>query len=86
MAQTKQEEIERNFEAFREKLSTLVAEHEGRYALIRHGEVKDFYDSVVDAQIAGNSQFDDQLFSIQCVREATEELGFFSYAIDPRHS
>jgi hypothetical protein len=86
MAQSKREEIERNFEEFRKELPNLVAVREGQYALIRHGEIKDFFNTALDAQIAGNRQFDDQLFSIQCVKETAEDLGFFSYAIDPRHS
>jgi hypothetical protein len=86
MAQSKREEIERNFEEFRKELPRLVAEREGQYALIRHGKIKEFFGSALDAQIAGNRQFDDQLFSIQCVIETAEELGFFSYAVDPRRS
>ncbi len=86
MARSKSEEIERNFEEFRKVLPKLVADREGQYALIRHGLIEDFYDSAVDAQIAGNRQFDDQLFSIQCVKETAEELGYFSYAVDPRRS
>ena len=84
MSQSKSEEINRNLERFLEALPTLVSDHEGEYALIRHGTIQDFFPSAIDAQIAGNQKFDDQIFSIQCVKEAAEELGCFSYAVDPR--
>ena len=86
MAVSKREEIERNFEEFRKILPKLLDQREGQYALIRHGEIEDFFDSALDAQIAGNRRFDDQLFSIQCVKDTAEELGYFSYAINPRRS
>jgi hypothetical protein len=84
MVRTKTEEIERNFEQFRKLLPALAADQQGKYALIRHGKIKEFFDSALDAQIAGNRQFDDQLFSIQCVKQVAEELGYFTYAVDPR--
>ena len=86
MARTKRDEIERNFEEFRKMLPTLVADRQGQYALLRDGQIEDFFPSAMDAQIAGNRQFDDRLFSIQCVKETAEELGYFSYAVDPRRS
>lgn len=85
MNHSKSEEIDRNLERFLEVLPTLVREHGGQYALIRHGNIQEFFYSALDAQIAGNQRFDDQIFSIQCVKEAAEELGWFSYAVDPRH-
>lgn len=45
-----------------------------------------FYASIIDAQIAGNNKFDDQIFSIQPVKEDAEELGYFPYAVDPRQA
>jgi hypothetical protein len=86
MSHSKSDEIDRNLERFLEVLPALVPDHEGQYALIRHGEIHEFFGSALDAQIAGNQRFDDQLFSIQCVRETAEELGYFSYAVDPRNS
>jgi hypothetical protein len=86
MSHSKSEEIDRNLERFLEELPALVGEHEGQYALIRHGKIRDFFDSALAAQIAGNQRFEDQIFSIQCVKETAEELGYFSYAIDPRQT
>ena len=60
--------------------------HSGKYVLMRHGEVVEFYGSAIDAQIAGNQKFDDGVFSIQQVKEVAEELGYFSYAVSPEKS
>lgn len=84
MSHSKSEEIDRNLERFLIMLPGLVDAHEGQYALIRNGEIKGFFESALDAQIAGNQRYDDQIFSFQCVRETAEELGYFSYAIAPR--
>jgi hypothetical protein len=86
MSHSKSEEIDRNLERFLEALPSLVGAHQGEYALIRHGAIQGFFPTAIDAQIAGNQKFDDQIFSIQCVKETAEELGYFSYAVDPRHS
>lgn len=86
MSHSKSEEIDRNLVRFLEVLPAIVGDHGGQYVLLRHGAIHGFYDSALDAQIAGNQRFEDQIFSIQCVNEAAEELGCFSYAVDPRAS
>jgi hypothetical protein len=83
MRHAKSEEIDRNLQRLSEILPDLMREHEGQYALMRHGVVVDFFDDVLDAQIAGNQRFDDSIFSVQRVQEAAEQLGYFSYAVDP---
>jgi hypothetical protein len=62
MTHSKTEEIDRNLERFLEVLPTLVSEHEGEYALIRHGEILGFFDSALDAQIAGNQRLTTRYF------------------------
>jgi hypothetical protein len=83
VSHAKSEEIDRNLERLSEILHDLMPEHEGQYALMRHGNVVGFFPDPLDAQIVGNQRFDDSIFSIQCVQEAPEQLGYFSYAIDP---
>ncbi len=83
---TKADEISRNYSHFRNVLPELVAEHEGKYALLRDGQVVQFFDSALDAQITGNNRFADELFSIQLVKESAEELGFFAYALHSRQA
>ena len=79
-------EIDRNLARFLEIFPTLARDHSGEWVLMRHEAVVAFFESAIDAQIAGNNRFDDGIFSIQSVKEEAEELGYFSYAVDPRLS
>jgi hypothetical protein len=81
---TKTAEIERNFNHFIQLLPSLMAEHEGEYALLRDTEIIAFYPSALDAQIAGNRRFPDHVFSIQLVKTTAEDLGYWSHALRPR--
>lgn len=83
---SKNMEIDKNLEAFLLILPSLLSGHEGEYALLRDGKVIAFYNNALDAQIAGNQKFEDGIFSIQCVKKTTEELGYFSYAINSRRA
>ena len=85
IALAKSEEIDRNLEKFFTILPELMADHAGQYVLMRHGEVIEFFESALDAQIAGNRKFADSGFSIQAVEETIQELGYYSYAIDSRN-
>jgi hypothetical protein len=84
--QEKTAEIDRNLIRFLELLPSLMIEHAGDYALMRDTSVIGYYRSAIDAQIAGNQQFEDHLFSIQHIREVAEELGNFSYALHSRQT
>jgi hypothetical protein len=79
-------EIDRNLARFLELLPGLAKTHHDKYVLMRHQQVIGYFDSAIDAQIAGNQRFDDQIFSIQQVKEAAEELGRYSYAVLSRES
>ena len=79
-------EIDSNLARFLELLPTLVKAHRDEYVLLRHQQVIGYFDTAIDAQIAGNQRFDDQIFSIQQVKEAAEELGRYSYAVLSRES
>jgi hypothetical protein len=81
----KSAEIDRNWERFMELLPALMGEHAGDYVLMKDRSVIGYYKSALDAQIAGNQQFEDQIFSIQHIAQAPEELGRYSYAILSRH-
>jgi len=76
------EQVLRNYEVFQEKLSSLVATHGGKFALMRDGEIVDFFDTVRDAYVAGQNLFEkDALFSVQEVVGTPVDLGFFSHAL-----
>lgn len=77
----RQIEVDRNLEAFREKLPELLLTHRGKFALIRHREVTGIFDTLMDALIAGQKLYSDQIFSIQEITEKFIDLGFFSHAV-----
>jgi hypothetical protein len=74
------QEIERNYAAFQSAVAALAQEHEGKFALMRHGEVVDVYAELLDAVVAGHSAFSDGMFSIQEVTMKPLDLGFYSHA------
>lgn len=82
MAHTIEHEIQKNFDFFQRNLSRYLPEAMGRFALLRDGGLVQFYDTVLDAEQAGEAKFDDGLFSIQEVTETSVDLGFFTYAFD----
>ena len=81
---SKIKEINRNYERFLTLLPQLLDAHQGDFVLMRHGEVIGHFEEAIEAQIAGREKFDDGLFSIQPVKQAAEELGYYSHALDPR--
>jgi hypothetical protein len=81
MARTIQEEVDRNYEVFRQLLPTIIQEHRGAYALMREGDIVTYFTTAVDARTAGEQLFPDGLFSIQQVTDTAINLGYFSYAV-----
>ena len=78
-------EVDRNYRAFAERLPGLLASHQGKFALMRDGEIVEFFDTARDAYVAGQKLFEaDQLFSVQEVIETPVDLGFFSHAVSQR--
>jgi len=79
------EQIERNYRAFTLKLPSLLMSHQGKFALMRDGEIVEFFDTARDAYVAGQRLFtDDHIFSVQEVVETPVDLGFFSHAVPQR--
>ena len=79
MPEAIREQVARNYQVFQEKLPTLVAAHGGKFALMRNGDIVDFFDTVRDAYVAGQRLFEkDRLFSVQEVVGTPVDLGFFS--------
>ena len=78
------EEIDKNFARFLELLPSLVPDRHGSCALMRQGEIVEFFPTAIEAQVAGNRRFADGVFSIQEVQEFAEELGCFAYALSTR--
>ena len=76
-----QRAVDENFEAFQKLLPELMNTRPGKYALMREGEVVEFFDSARDAMIFGQNQYSDGLFSIQQVVDKIVDLGYFSHAV-----
>jgi hypothetical protein len=78
---TQQEEVDRNYQRFKEILPTILKEQTGKFALMRHGEIVEFYATAADAMRTGRKFYADGLFSIQKVTREPEDLGYFSHAV-----
>jgi len=71
-------ELRSNYAAFRELLPVLLAAHRGEYALLRHGDVIGFYDTLRAALVAGRDAYADDLYSVQEVTDRKADLGWYS--------
>ncbi len=60
-------EEDRNFDAFSKRLFEYLAFHPNKHALMRNGEVIEFYSNYQDAHKTGKRFFDDRLFSVHTV-------------------
>jgi hypothetical protein len=78
----RQDEVDRNLEYFLSELPKLSQSHLGKFALLRHRTITDFFSTSVDAVKAGKSLYPDGIFSIQQVTDVPIDLGFFSHAGD----
>jgi hypothetical protein len=86
MLQAIEAEIERNFDFFQRSLAQYLPTQRGRFALLRDCNVVRFYQSAFEAEVAGETEFPDGLYSIQEVTESPVDLGFFTYAFDQRQA
>jgi hypothetical protein len=77
-------QVETNFVAFQQKLPDLLPSHRGKFALMRDGEIVEFYDTARDAFLTGQQVFPDGLFSVQEVIDLPVDLGFYSHAVPGR--
>lgn len=74
-------QVRRNYEAFRVKLPFLLPDHQGEYALMKDGEIVDFFNAAIEALVAGEERFGLGNFSMQKVMDTPIDLGYFSYAL-----
>lgn len=73
-------EIDSNFDAFQRHLNVSLASHRGEFALLRNGQIVEYFDRPGAALVAANQLFPDQLFSIQEVNDEPIDLGVWSHA------
>lgn len=74
-----QKTIDANYTAFRKVLPEIMQRQAGRFALMRHEQIVDFFDTARDAVTAGEHLYEDGEFSVQEVMRAPINLGYFSY-------
>lgn len=84
ISKAKRQEIEKNFKAIQKEMDRYIPLRANRYALMRHGDVVEFYVSYEDAYKTGRRFYEDGLFSIQKVTKTPEDLGYFSRAVHIR--
>jgi len=84
MAHTIEVEIERNYAAFKDMLSSLLADREGQYALLHNQKLQGLYPTAGAAERAGHAMFPGRPYSIQLVSDEPVDLGFFSHALSQR--
>ena len=73
--------IDKNLQVFQQKMPGLLKDHLGRYVLLHNEEISGIYDTVRDAQVAGNKLYPDGKFSIQKIATKPVDLGYFSHAV-----
>lgn len=85
MSDPVRQQVETNYKAFQEKLLSIMEAHRGKFALMRDGQIIEFFDTARDAYVAGQKLYSqDKLFSVQEVIETPADLGFFSHAVPQR--
>jgi hypothetical protein len=77
----RRQEIDDNLEFFLRELPRLLPTHHEKFALLRHKQIIDYYETVVDAVNAANRLYPDRIFSIQQVTDAAADAGFYSHAV-----
>jgi hypothetical protein len=81
VSEEKRIEIDRNFRAMAKRINQYTPLHAHKFALMRNGEVIEFYSRFEDAFRTGKRFYPDDMFSIQQVTKTPVDLGFFSHAV-----
>ena len=81
MADKHQAAVDANYEAFKEKLQELLQSNPGKFALLRDGEIVEFFDTARDAMIHAQKNYEDGMFSVQQITNTVVDLGYFSHAV-----
>ena len=79
-----EKEVSKNYEYFLTMLPQWQQSHPTHFALLRHQQLVDFYESEYDAIKIGVKDFGWGHFSVQPVRETPVDLGYQSSVLFPR--
>lgn len=83
-ADMRQQAINKNYEAFKAKLPSIIDSHRGKFALIKDEEIIEYFDTAKDALLAAQKLYGNEVFSIQEVTDAVIDLGYYSHAVPKR--
>ena len=81
LRERQQREVDANYEAFQGLLPKLLGHHAGKFALMKGGEIIDYFDSDRDAWTAGQLLYKGDVFSVQEVDARPVDLGWMGYAL-----
>lgn len=73
------QEVDRNYDAFMRVLGSILPQQRDRLALMRDGQIVDYFDTPRQALQAADERFPDGVFSIQEVTDEPIDLGFWSH-------
>lgn len=76
----KLKEIKNNYETFQKVLPQIIDCHRGTFALMKDGEIIDYYSTAIDAERAGYGAYKNGMFSVQKVDDSLINLGVFTDA------
>src|SRR5258708_315217 len=75
MMDNRRAEIDRNLEFFLKELPSLLPAHRGKFAIMRHQTIVDFYDTPGDAIKAAKALYPDEIYSVQQVTDSARSTG-----------
>ena len=78
---TRQEEVDRNYDAFSKLLPEISAAHRDEFALMKNGEILGFHASAEEARVSADTLAADGLYSIQFVSLEPIDLGAYTHAV-----
>ena len=76
-----QDQINRNYTAFKALLPDLMKTGGGKWALLHNATLEGVFDTARDARLAGTKLYADGFFSVQEVRSRPVDLGWFSHVV-----
>ena len=82
MTESKLSALKLNYASFIQRLPELLLSHEGQFALMRDGNIVEYFDSPRQALLVGRERFTDDLFSVQEIRGSEADFGWFSRVAD----
>jgi hypothetical protein len=73
------QQVDWNYDVFMRMLGSILTDHRDELALMRDGDIVDYFDTPREALQAASERFPDGIFSIQEVTDEPIDLGFWSH-------